>query len=355
MNSKERVLTAINLAQPDRVPMDFSANAATLERLKCDLGTPTHKQLLKRLGVDIIDIRGVVDPEYCGPVPKETVLSDGTKQNYWGWRTKNMPTATGPEECFCDFALGQCRTVEELMAHNWPSVDWFNFSDFSERVEEWSEFAVLATGASIFQHTTFLRTLEQMLMDMLTAPELACYMMDRFTDFYVAYFDKMFSSAVGKIDVFRIADDIGMQDRLLIGPEQFEVFFAPRLKKLVDMAHSHEIKVMFHSCGSIVPLINRIIELEVDILDPIQVAAAQMDPEFLKDSFGDKICLHGSIDTQYILPKGSATDVTENVKKMIGILGKGGGFILAPCHVVQTDVPTENVVALYDTGYNFSD
>ena len=119
------------------------------------------------------------------------------------------------------------------------------------------------------------------------------------------------------------------------------------------MAHSHNVKVMFHSCGSIVPLIDRLIDLGIDILDPIQVRAKDMDPEIIKEKFGSRLCFHGSIDTQYSLPCGTPDDVRAEAEKMITILGKDGGFILSPSHVLQTDVPTENVTALYETAHTF--
>jgi uroporphyrinogen decarboxylase len=131
----------------------------------------------------------------------------------------------------------------------------------------------------------------------------------------------------------------------------FDRAFAPRLKKLVDMAHSHGVRVMFHSCGAIVPLIERIIALGVDVLDPLQVAADGMDPALIKARFGDRLCLHGSIDTQHVLPHGSPEDVSQAVQEMIEVLGHGGGFILSPSHVLQTDVPTANIVAMYETGF----
>ena len=102
-----------------------------------------------------------------------------------------------------------------------------------------------------------------------------------------------------------------------------------------------------------------LLQLHVDIVDirgvvdPIQVRAADMDPARIKGEYGSRICLHGSIDTQYVLPRGSPQEVAENVKQMIDILGYGGGFILAPCHVLQTDVPSENVCAMYETGYKY--
>jgi len=163
----------------------------------------------------------------------------------------------------------------------------------------------------------------------------------------------MLIAAQGCIDLFRIGDDVGTQRGPLISPAMFREFIAPRLRLLVDLAHSHDTRVMFHSCGSITAFIDALIEIGVDILDPLQVSAANMDPTQIKGEYGSRICLHGSIDTQYVLPQGSPQEVAENVKRMIDILGSGGGFILAPCHVLQTDVPSENVCAMYETGHEY--
>jgi uroporphyrinogen decarboxylase len=185
-------------------------------------------------------------------------------------------------------------------------------------------------------------------MDLVMTPDLAGFLLDRFTEFYVDYFDRMFSAAPGMIDILRIADDLGMQDRLLISPELFDQYFAPRLRRLVDMSHGHGVKVMFHSCGAIAPLIDGIIDLGVDILDPIQVTANGMMPETIKAQFGSRICLHGAIDTQYLLPQGTPEEVRRTTRKMMDVLGGGGGYICSPSHVLQTDVPTANIVALYE-------
>ncbi len=348
MNSKERVLAAIHLATPDRIPIDYAALPDTQQRLMAALGVNTHADLLSALHVDIVDLRGVVDPTYCGPVPYEKQLPDNVVENFWGMRLKTVETATGPESSWCDFALANCTTSDELSAHRWPSVDWFDFSDFSHRLDVWSGLAVMASGPSVWQHPTFLRGIENLLMDMAAEAEMAECMMDRFTDFYVAYFDRMLDCANGKIDILRIADDLAMQDRLMISPAQFDRFFAPRLKPLIDMAHSHGVKVMFHSCGAIFPLVERLIKLGIDILDPLQVTADRMDPGRLKATFGGRLCLHGGIDTQYLLPTGSPEEVRGNVLKMAETLGPEG-YILCPSHVLQTDVPIANILALYET------
>jgi len=342
--SKQRVLAAIHLAEPDRIPMDFQANPRVCERLHRDLGTSTHRQLLQRLRSDIVDLRGVVDPMYRGPVPRSSELGAGVRENYWGWRQKVVETATGPEECFVEFVLADAASIDDYQRHRWPSPDWFDFSDFVARLAPWQDFAVMASGASVFQHATFLRGFDPLLTDMAMNPEMAHWLMDHVTDFYVAFFDQMLTAARGAVDILRTADDLGTQRGLLMSPAMFRVFVKPRLKRLVDMTHGHGVKFMFHSCGAIRPLIEDLIEIGVDILDPLQAAADGMDPRAIKDTYGDRICLHGGICTQRLLPCAAPDEIREEVRRRVEILGTGGGYILAPCHVLQTDVPNENIV-----------
>ena len=350
MNSKEKVLCAVNLQEPDRVPMDFAANKITTERFKKDLNVNSHRQLIDFLKSDIVDIRGVVDPLYKGPVPFERDIGGGVTENFWGWRTKIENTVTGPEPMYCDSILKNASSVQELEKHNWPKVDWFEFSAMKAALRSSSDLAVMASRPSAWQHPSFLRGLAQFLMDLLISPEIAEFLRDKFTDFYVDYFDCMFTKCEVAIDLLRIADDLGMQDRLLISPELFDEFFASRIKRIIDMAKSHNVKVMLHSCGSIISFIDRLIEIGVDILAPIQVTAKDMDPQYIKDNFGSRLCFHGSIDTQYLLPQGSVAETKETVIRMVQILGKNGGFILSPSHLLQNDVPTQNVLALYRAG-----
>lgn len=348
MNRRERVMTAADLGEPDRVPIDLLPNEFVEARLHRDLGTSSHRELLERLQVDIVDLRGVVDPDYRGPRPASREVGDGVRENIWGWRQKVVQTATGPEECFVEFVLADAESVEDLQQHPWPAPDWFDFSEFGHRLEAWDDFALMASGPSVFQHPTFLRGMENLLMDMAMRPEMAHFLMDKFTDFYVEFYDRMLEAAGGRIDIVRVADDVGTQEGLMVSREMFHEFFAPRLSRLVDLAHSHGAKLMFHSCGAIRPLIEDIIEIGVDILDPLQAAAKGMEPEGLKEGFGDRICLHGGICTQHLLPEGTPEEVGAEVRRRIRILGNGGGYILSPCHVLQTDVPTENVLAMVE-------
>ncbi len=347
---KERVLTVINREKPDRIPLDFSANAGLQEILYNQLPINDYYDMLHYFHSDIFDMRGVVDPEYHGKKPFKIQHPDGVFENYWGMKTRIMETATGPEESYCEFPLADFTTIEELESYPWPSVDDFDFTTISSRLKKWEEFAIMASGVSIFQHPSFLRGLDNLLVDFLINTEIADYIMDKFTNFYLEYFDKLLTATKGQITILRIADDLGMQDRLLISPEVFKHFFIPRLKKFTDMAHSHGVYVMNHSCGSIVPFIGDLIDIGVDILDPIQVTAKGMDPELLKERFGNNLCFHGGVDTQYLLTTGTVDEVRKQVHNLVQTLGKGGGYILSPSHVLQTDVPLANIEALYQEG-----
>ena len=349
MDSKTRVLTAINLEKPDRVPCDCPATQIVQSRLYEYFGIDSYRQLMEKLGLDIIDIRGIIDPLWKGPVPQITELPGGVRQNYLGWQVKDVDTEFGRVESHCGYIFEDAADIQDIEAFNWPRVDWFDFSNMNALLDEYKDYAIMASGGSVFQHPALVRGLNNVLCDMMTFPEMADHLMDKYTDFYVDYYAEMFRATQGRIDIFRIADDFGTQISLLISPKLFKRFARPRIQKLVDMAHAYNVKVMFHSCGSIIEYIDELIEIGVDILDPIQPQAQGMDPEYIKRRFGSRICLHGAMDTQYTLPHGSVQEVVEEAKNRMSVLGADGGFIIAPSHTLQPDVPMQNILKMYET------
>ena len=194
--------------------------------------------------------------------------------------------------------------------------------------------------------------MDTLMMDMMADPEMANYVLDKFCDFYHEYFRRMFEEAGDLIDVFALADDFGMQNTLLISPEMFEEYAAPRLKRMADLAHGYNIKLLLHTCGNIELLIPRLIELGVDILDPIQPES--MDPLYIKEKYGKQICLRGGISVQNIVSRGTIDDVKAETIRILKSLKPGGGYILSPGHpVLQDDIPVENILAMYETGYEY--
>ncbi len=348
MNSKERVLKAINFEKIDRLPRDFHACDVVLERLYKKTQTNSYKDLLTYLKSDIVDIRGVVDPRWVADFPKFDE-KNGVTTTWLGFQMKEQDTVFGKVSEHCGYQLADATDVSELESFRWPSVDWFDFSNMKKDLEEYKDFAIMASGASVFQHPTLVRSIDNLLCDMVTDPEIADYIISKYTQFYLDYFDKMFASAKGSIDILRIADDMGMQDRCLLSQDTFKRYLMNPVKQLCDMAHSHGVKVMFHSCGAVFDFIDIFVDCGVDILDPLQPLATGMDAEHLSDTYLGKLCLHGSVDTQYTLPNGTEEDVRNEIRHRNKHLGKNNtGFIIAPSHTLQPDVSVENILAMYD-------
>ncbi|MFW5807322.1 MAG: uroporphyrinogen decarboxylase family protein, partial [Spirochaetota bacterium] len=156
------------------------------------------------------------------------------------------------------------------------------------------------------------------------------------------------------VDSLAMADDFGMQSGLMISPEMFEEWVVPRIKRFADLAHSFGLKLILHSDGNISSVIPRLIEIGVDVLDPLQPEAANMDPAEIKTEFGDDIVLRGGISAQQTLSYGSTQEVIDEVKRTMDNLAPGGGYILSPGHpVLQDDIPVDNIITMYDTAYSY--
>ena len=357
MNSRERILAAINHERPDKIPCDFHGtapcNQALFARFKCN----TLPELMDRLGYDMVDIRGIVDPEWIAPFPQTRILDDGQIQNHLGFRHRRMQTAFGEVTEHSGYIWKDAQTIADLADNDtftFPRVEFFDFSTMAARLDQFKGRAIMASGASVFQHSTLVRGLDAALCDLYESPEIIGHINKLYNDFYLAFFDRLFTACKGKIDILRCADDFGTKQSLLIRPEQFRQYYKAPLVKLIGLAHSHGVKFMFHSCGAIRPLIPELIEIGVDILDPVQPEAAGMNLAELKAEFGGKICFHGSISTQKTLPNGAPSDVRREVFERMSLFKGRGGFILAPAHMVQPDVPIENIIALYEAAREFN-
>lgn len=358
MTPKERIISTVSHNEPDKVPAHINATKWVVQKLKDKLGVTTDKELLKALHIDVYDMRGIdlnsgTAPLYTGP---ESEFFPST----WAggiaslWRLKEFEnfTQAGWNMEMQVPPLAGALSIEECENYLWPQNDWFDYSDLRERLSEWSEFSIMASGGSVFQHATYVRGMDTLMMDMMMDPEMANYILDIFTDFYFEYYRRMFETAGDMIDVFALADDLGMQNTLLIGPDLFEEYVAPRLKKMADLAHSYNIRLLLHTCGNIEVLIPRLIDLGVDILDPIQPES--MDPLEIKKKYGSRITLRGGISVQNILTHGNVDQVRNESRRILEALKPGGGYIFSPGHpVLQDDIPVENIIAMYETGRDF--
>ena len=316
-------------------------------------------KLLKHFGVatDVEIWRGLhldkivgVGPKYIGPPARD--LPGGLKLMPPWWTTqKEIHYGTGSYWETVDWPLKNATTIAELEQFQWPSADWYDFSEIETQCDAWPDNAIEGCYVAPFYWHNHIRGLEQSCMDLIAEPELTEYALGRITQFCWEYATRCFEAGKGKIHLTQVTDDYGSQHGLMISEEAYLRWFKPIQKKFIDLAHSAGTLVMHHDDGAIRPLIPHFVELGVDILNPIQHVCPGMEMAGLKRDFGAKLCFHGGVDNQDVLPHGSVADVQREVRDCLRTLGAGGGYILAPCHNIQPVSPVENIVAMYETAY----
>lgn len=186
------------------------------------------------------------------------------------------------------------------------------------------------------------------MMDLALNPDFTCSLMDHIAEYLLERTRILLETGQGEFTVFEYNDDIASQSSLLVSPDMWRKYNKPRMAKFCDLIHSHGAKVKYHSCGSVCEVIPDLIEIGVDILNPVQPLAQGMDPFELKREFGKDLVFHGGIDIQVLLPHASVELVREQVRKMIDVVGRDGGFILSGSHTLQADAPVQNIIALLE-------
>jgi uroporphyrinogen decarboxylase len=221
-------------------------------------------------------------------------------------------------------------------------------------VEARKTHAVQCGYMAPFYFHNLLRGLEQSLIDPLLDPEFTHYLVGRISDFFYDQHRRMFEACEGLIDVAQVTDDLGSQTGPLISLELYKEFYAPHHKRFIDLCHEFGIKVFHHDDGSCRPFLPLLVEMGIDILNPVQWLCPGMDMKELKAEFGKKICFHGAIENQRILPFGTPEEVRAEVRHCIDALASDGtGYILAPCHNLQVVTPVENIIAMYDEAWKY--
>ena len=219
--------------------------------------------------------------------------------------------------------------------------------DKARELFEHTPYALVADfGVPGFYETSQkLRGYENLACDLLVNPGFVTSLYDRLLELQKRFFGRYLAEVGEYVQVVGYADDLGMQDRPQISPEVYRRLIKPYHKAIFRFIHEHaDVRILLHSCGAILPLIDDLVEAGVDILNPVQVRAADMDPVKLKQAFGRRLVFWGGIDVQQVIPRGSREEIFDAVRQVTTALGAGGGFILAPAHNIQEDTPAENVV-----------
>jgi len=354
MEPRERVLTALNHKKPDKCPINFRATTEIIESLKKHLDK-NYEELLDYFQVDFRE----VIPEYRGP--KIEKLDDGSSVDIWGVARKEKITKHSRDEIVTHSPLKEVSKVDDVIQHEWPSAELFDFSQISSQCDNYEGYAISTPGIhvsgyhGVFHLLTYLFGMEKALINLVTEKNIMHKSIEKIMDFLMAYYERLFASAEGKIDFLFYKDDFGSQNNLLISRDMFKEYFASTLQRLAHLAEKFNAHLILHSCGSVVKLIPDFIDLGVKVLDPIQTSAKGMEIEKLSDDFAEELVFHGGIDTQSVLPKYSPDKVKEVVTHTIDILGCQGGYFFSPSHRIQQDTPIDNIIAMYEAanGYTY--
>jgi uroporphyrinogen decarboxylase len=352
MTSKERVLTAFARQEPDRVPVNYKANPGIDGRLKAHFGLAQSNDegLRQALGVDIRQVQA----KYIGP-PLHEAIPDRMIHPEWGYRMRWIEHETGGYWDYCDFPL---KDADEEKAASWPlpNPDDYNYDAAAEQCRGYKPYCVVAGGAGngdIINKAGMIRTMDQVLVDLITDDPVFRIIVDRRLDVSLEVTRRTVEAAGDAVDMIWIGEDLGTQRAPMISLELFRRQIRPRLQRYVDLAKSFDLPVMIHSCGSSSWAFDDFKQMGIDVVDTLQPEAEKMAPAYIKDRFGNGLAFHGCISTAGPVATGTVEDVKQNVKETLDIMMPGGGYCLAPTHQLQDNSPTENVLAVYQAAAEF--
>ncbi|RMF01660.1 MAG: hypothetical protein D6768_10140 [Chloroflexi bacterium] len=389
MNSQQRVRAAIQHQTPDRMPVDLVATSEVWDKLvdyfqpdttgmeDMTWLQPAREAVLRQLQVDcrLFSYDMFCNPPQSALLPGakiswwdslarstpnrmwRQVLPDGALYDIWGVRYKFETHQFGRYEAHDGAVLGHAETVADVDAHPWPEPDWWDFSELPamiDRLQQDGPFHVRFRLGSFFEQAWALCGLEKFMMDLIMAPEIPVAIMDRILDIHLANLRTVLELTDGRLDMVYTYDDVATQNSLLISPKIWRQLIKPRHQKILDMVHEFGCAAMYHCDGALAPLIPELLEIGVDVLNPIQTDTPEMAPELLKSRYGDRLTFHGGIDIIKTLPQGSPEQVQAEVKARMNVLGRGGGYVMCSSHHIQPDTPLENVLAMYDPALRYA-
>jgi len=345
MTSRERVLTAFEHQEPDRVPCWCGASVEFWDKAKRQLQLD-DEGLRIRLGDDFRRVFA----EYSGP---DFELSEwATYRTVFGVEREGLGYGQPMSHPLAN------ATLKDVHDYPWPDPARMDVSTVrSQALAYDGRYAILGGDWSPFWHDAIdLLGMENMYMKMYDEPELVDAVMQHLVDYYAAVSGRIFDAAGDVVDIFFIGNDLGSQTGPLLGPEQFERFVLPHLRRLIDLGHSYRLKVQLHCCGGFAPLIPSLIEAGLDGLHAVQPSCCGMDLSQLKTNFGDRILFNGAIDSHRVLIEAAPETVRTKTREVLDIMAPGGGYVAGASHdTILEETPVENVLAMFEAirEYNY--
>ncbi|MDH3352314.1 MAG: hypothetical protein OEM51_12270 [Gammaproteobacteria bacterium] len=373
MTPRECFHVAMNHEQPDRLLLDMGKHIGSIHRrayvkLKEYLGDDSmvnENLILDRMAQTVVPDESLLqrfDIDFRWVVPNWVQVTERDDMpgyiDMWGVPYK---AAGDWDHCVVDGAPMRQATVESIDSYQWPDTnDPGQFTGLRERAKylyENTDYVIGADAikAGILQNSLQMRGYDQFFMDLVIDKEFAEALMDRILKALKEMWSRYLAEVGPYVQLVYVTDDLGSQSSLLISPKLFREMLKPRMKELHDHIKNHaDVKVMLHTDGAVLPLVDDFTEINVDILNPVQTSVNGLEDTYsLKESFGDRLSFHGAMDVQQMLPNASTSELRQEIARRIYDLGRNGGYILAPCHNIGHDIPPENVVTLFETAREF--
>ncbi|MDR0403422.1 MAG: uroporphyrinogen decarboxylase family protein [Treponema sp.] len=405
MSSRDCVLQSINHRQPAQLPLDLGGtpssgiSAIGYNKLKNALGihdrnnkvydvvqqvTQPELNILDALRVDVLCLGRTFN---TGAEDWYDVsLADGSLAQYPAWfkirEGKNgvfeyydeegellakmprgatffdqtcFPYLEGYPDSYKDLPKAMNKVLWQKLAHSpWDNAGkpdfWEELRRRALELRASTDRAIIITcGCNLFEWGTFLRRMDNFLMDIYADPESVETLLDALMEIHLASLEKVCNALGDIVDILRFGDDLGMGTGMFMSREKYRAVFMPRHKKLCAYVHSHSsMKTFLHTCGSVYPIVPDFIEAGYDIINPVQISAKDMEPERLKREFGgDIVFWGGGCNTQTVLNRGTPDEVYDHTRRMIDIFFKDGGYVFNTVHNIMPDVSEENMLAMY--------
>jgi len=369
MTPRQRIMTALNHQEPDRVPMDLGGSLASTiigplyPKLRAELNLPVHEaqegmryaslpvveeDILAALHVDVIHA-----PRAFGGCQTIKTISENSFLDEWGVQWHKLEKG---HYYVKDAPFKNEATPSAVKKHNWPDpknmVNVKGLAQAIKKIRQQTDYAVsLELQARVMSIGQFLCGFEDWMADLALNQDFVQALLEQTTQIQMQANDITLAEVGDLVDIVYTADDLGSQKGPLISPQTVKSLFNPHFKRLWDHIRKNTpAKLLHHSCGSVYAFIPDFIEMGVDALNPIQVSAKDMDPAKLKAEFGKDITFWGGVDTRYVMPRGTTRDVRDEVALRIKQMAPGGGFVLAAVHNLQPEVPPANIVELFHAG-----
>jgi len=357
MNHRERVLAALNHQEPDRCPMQVSFTPEFAARLEADMKLRDQGLHNPHGGGNTYDLERALDEDllltsvgWVNGYYQSGYQNVESYRDEWGvtWRTIEYETRLGKGKYTEPFGhpLADDNALNSYLPPDPHRPELYAAVEQTLRDFGNDYWIVGVTPTTIFESAWALRGYEQLMIDMATDPERANCVLDFPFQYHKIVTQKLVQLGV---DMIWLGDDVGGQKSMLMSPKMWRTYLKPRMAELITAlrAINPQIKIAYHTDGVVYPIIPELIEIGIDILNPIQPMA--MDPVRLKNDFGDRMCFWGSMDIQQTLPFGTPEDVRNEVLLRLKTIGRDGGLIIGPTHNLQLDTPLENFWSMINT------